>query len=286
MQPWSWNAIEPVSVERAERTSYALAPRAWSSWCVHDLHVLEWIDAEGMQTRVRGQGGDRPFARPARRWHFYPAGTAYSEHYERPDRIHAHGWVFFRMRAAPPVLSGRAFAAIEDPEDRIGFCLRAMHAAQQRGEAHAGPQMHGLLWAAIGEVLTAAAAGGEGTPEQPWVVRSASTTPSDSLLARLDAVVTPRLTDPLSVPELAQRLQLSVSGLAHRLKAECGTTAVARIRWLRVREARRLLATGAGVKEVSTRLGFSNPTYFSRVFRAVAGVSPQDFQARLRPTAP
>ena len=64
----------------------------------------------------------------------------------------------------------------------------------------------------------------------------------------------------------------------HRFKAETGWTVIERIRWLRVRGARSLLSVSeASVKETASRLGFSSPFYFSKVFKEVAGLTPRDF---------
>jgi transcriptional regulator GlxA family with amidase domain len=47
------------------------------------------------------------------------------------------------------------------------------------------------------------------------------------------------------------------------------------LRRLRVAEARRLLADlDLPVKEVGRRVGFEDPYHFSRVFRAIDGLSP------------
>ncbi|MBA3846728.1 MAG: helix-turn-helix transcriptional regulator [Planctomycetes bacterium] len=275
------DAIAPGSVEYRLGASYPLAPQAFCPWCEHPMAVLEWIDADGMRTRLRGIDGEAPFARPPGRWHLYLAGTGYSEQYARPDRIREHCWMFFRLLAPLPGVSDRAFAAIDDPEGRLLHYGRTMFAVQQRGEAHAGAQLHGLLWAAIGEVLSAARQGGDGSPARPWVVR-ATPPPDETLLARVDAVVLPLLARPPSVAELASALHCSVSALSHRLKDESGMTVVERIRWLRVREARRLLASGSSVKEVGVELGFSSATYFARVFRAVSGLSPGEYQDQAR----
>ena len=76
---------------------------------------------------------------------------------------------------------------------------------------------------------------------------------------------------------------MSVSSLAHRFKAETGMTPIERIRWLRVREAKRLLSREAAtVKSVAAALRFSSPFYFSRVFKEVTGSTPQDFISQQR----
>jgi AraC-like DNA-binding protein len=55
-------------------------------------------------------------------------------------------------------------------------------------------------------------------------------------------------------------------------------TVLERVRWLRISQARRLLAErNATVKSVARRLGFSSPFYFSRVFREVTGITPIDY---------
>ncbi len=274
-------ALAPGNVEHRLGASYPLPPQTFCPWVEHPTAVLEWIDADGMRTRLRGIDGDAPFDRPPGRWHLYLAGTAYGEQYARPDRIREHCWMFFRVLVPIPGLSDRAFAAIDDPEGRLLDYGRTMYAVQQRGEAHAGPQLHGLLWAAIGEVLSAARRGGDGTAASPWVVRAARP-PDGTLLAQVDDAVQPLLARPPSVTGLARSLHLSVSALSHRLKDESGMTVVERIRWLRVREARRLLTGGSSVKEVGVKLGFSSATYFARVFRAVSGMSPGEYQDQSR----
>jgi AraC family transcriptional regulator of arabinose operon len=96
------------------------------------------------------------------------------------------------------------------------------------------------------------------------------------LLADVDAIVRGRLASPPSLGELAEQLGMSISSLAHRFRNETGFSIVGRIRWLRVAQARQLLGT-LGIKQTARKLGFSGPSYFSRVFKEVSGLSPQTF---------
>ena len=123
---------------------------------------------------------------------------------------------------------------------------------------------------------------GSGTPTDPWRIRTARTTDT-SLLHRIDREALRDIRHPPALDELAQRLGMSVSTLCHRFKAEVGMTVMARLRWLRVREARRLLSNpGATVKEVAWHLGYSSPFHLSHQFHAVSGMTAADFLKRQR----
>jgi AraC-like DNA-binding protein len=76
---------------------------------------------------------------------------------------------------------------------------------------------------------------------------------------------------------------MSPSSLCHRFNAETGGTVMGRVRWLRVREARRLLAEpGATLKDVARRLGFSSPFHLSAQFHRITGTTPSEYMRRQR----
>ena len=181
-------------------------------------------------------------------------------------------------------LKGRRFAVIADPAGRIADYVRSMYVHQQHGRPGSGVVIHGLFVAVLGEIGAAAKRGDAGTGEAPWCVESpeeAAGAREDRLLHRVDRTVSEALSSPPSLDELAEALHMSVSSLAHRFKAETGFTVVDRVRWLRIREARRLLAQpGATVKGAAHELGFSSPAYFSRVFTEVSGITPVSYLQR------
>jgi AraC-like DNA-binding protein len=87
----------------------------------------------------------------------------------------------------------------------------------------------------------------------------------------------PQLT--LSTDEAASMADLSVSqfsALFRELTGESPKHFATRIKMLR---ARQLLAdTGRTVQRISSELGFSDPLYFSRLFRSVNKISPSEFR--------
>lgn len=83
----------------------------------------------------------------------------------------------------------------------------------------------------------------------------------------------------LSVPELAQLAQLSVSNLKRICQKYAATGPAKHFMRLKMIHATQLLAAGQSVGEVSEQLGFSGQNYFSYVFRREMGESPTAFKA-------
>jgi len=90
-----------------------------------------------------------------------------------------------------------------------------------------------------------------------------------------------RLEDNLQPAELASELSISLRTLERGLTAELGCTPRQLILAMNMREARRLLESGRyRVNEVAQRLGFSNPSNFSRSFRSFYHVPPTTIARR------
>lgn len=89
-----------------------------------------------------------------------------------------------------------------------------------------------------------------------------------------------RLNQPLLVAELAAQASFSPSHYFSLFKRSIGLSPLDYFTRLRMRRACDLLEQGGlSVKEVAGRLGYDDPFYFSRVFKAVCGVAPSDFRA-------
>ncbi len=85
--------------------------------------------------------------------------------------------------------------------------------------------------------------------------------------------------DPLD--EHARELGVSVPHLSRSCRELLGRSAARVIQDRLMIEARRdLVYTAMSISQISFRLGFSDPAYFSRFFAKRAGVSPSDYRAR------
>ena len=99
---------------------------------------------------------------------------------------------------------------------------------------------------------------------------------NDSFEALLRDVVERNYADPaFDVEQLAEALCITRSQLFRKVKALCDTTPSQVIRTARLRHAAEMLATpNITVSEVCYATGFSNPSYFSKVFREAFGCNP------------
>lgn len=84
-----------------------------------------------------------------------------------------------------------------------------------------------------------------------------------------------------TVDELADQACLSRSQLTRRFESAMGTPAIEYVIGVRLdRAARQLVETGQPVSAIAAALGYDDPHYFSRQFRARHGVSPTEYRKR------
>jgi len=88
---------------------------------------------------------------------------------------------------------------------------------------------------------------------------------------------------PLKVEDMARQLGMSVSGFHHHFKSITALSPLQFQKQIRLQEARRLmLGEDLGVADASSRVGYEDPSYFSRDYKKMFGVPPQRDVARMR----
>ena len=66
-------------------------------------------------------------------------------------------------------------------------------------------------------------------------------------------------------------------------KQETGGNFIEYLTEVRLRNARELLKdSGLSIKEICAESGYSDPNYFSRIFKKYEGVTPSEFREKLR----
>ena len=111
----------------------------------------------------------------------------------------------------------------------------------------------------------------------------------DGRLTRLDALIAARMASGWGVADYAAALQISTGHLGRLCRMASGLGAKAYIEQAVMDEASRLLAfTRLPMSEIGYRLGFEDPSHFSKRFRAARGLAPSAYRDRIegRSTAP
>lgn len=112
--------------------------------------------------------------------------------------------------------------------------------------------------------------------------RAALPRPGDPRIDRLLALIDTHYRDRWDMSDYAAALGMSVRNLSRLARLHTGLSVQALVQTHLMREACRLLAyTQKGAQEVGFELGFDDPAYFSRRFRALTGLSPTEYRQRL-----
>lgn len=91
-----------------------------------------------------------------------------------------------------------------------------------------------------------------------------------------------RVYERVTLDDLAEHFHFGKSHLCDTFKKAQGDTIVQYHLKLKIAEAKRLLREEKlTVSEVSERLGFESPAYFSRIFNKISGMSPRTFRTKL-----
>ncbi len=115
--------------------------------------------------------------------------------------------------------------------------------------------------------------------EQVPVTVLASHPQDDDFLERLNGIIEEHLSDTtFSVDILAEKLNISRTNLYSKLKSMADMTPNEIIQITRLKKGAELLAEGnLKVSEVSDRVGFNSPSYFTKCFQRQFGVKPGSY---------
>lgn len=83
----------------------------------------------------------------------------------------------------------------------------------------------------------------------------------------------------LSISNIARRLNCNADSLSARFSREVGQTTIEYLTHLRMEQACKLLRESPlTIAEIAWTSGYSDPNYFSRVFKKTIGVTPRNFR--------
>ncbi len=107
---------------------------------------------------------------------------------------------------------------------------------------------------------------------------------SHPFLERLEGFVLAHLSESIAVSDLAKEVHMSRVQLYRKVKALTGHSVSVYIRQVRLSEAKAMLdTTDRTVAEISYAAGFTDPSYFTRVFKEAFGHPPSEMRTVHRP---
>jgi AraC family transcriptional regulator, arabinose operon regulatory protein len=106
---------------------------------------------------------------------------------------------------------------------------------------------------------------------------------TDGRIARALDVMEQRLSEPLTISELAAAAGLSSSRFAHLFRSTVGVPPLRHLHALRMRRAQQLLEQSSlPIRDVMRQVGWKDPSHFSKDFKRHFGVAPRGYRSRMR----
>jgi AraC-like DNA-binding protein len=100
-------------------------------------------------------------------------------------------------------------------------------------------------------------------------------------VARARELIEERYAEQITLADLGAAAALSPFHLARAFRRAYGVPPHTYLESVRIREAQRLLATGAAIADAGYAVGFSSQSHFTTRFRRVLGVTPGQYRAAL-----
>ncbi len=103
------------------------------------------------------------------------------------------------------------------------------------------------------------------------------------LVLDIKAYLTAHLEDTLKIADICNHFGYSKTYLSQVFKAQCSVSLMQYYTNKKIEYAKKLIRENRySFSQISDRLSFDNPQYFSRVFRRVTGLSPSEFMHSLK----
>ena len=118
-------------------------------------------------------------------------------------------------------------------------------------------------------------------------IRDKRTDQSETAVSRARIYIEENYTRDISLDEVSREVNISPYYFSKLFKEEAGENFIVYLTRLRMEKARELLADRSlSMKEISARIGYADPNYFSRIFKKQTGMTPREYQETLQVTPP
>ena len=106
----------------------------------------------------------------------------------------------------------------------------------------------------------------------------------DSIVRKCENWLQQNFREPTAISQVVELAGIPERTLKRRFKAATGASIIAYLQNLRVEEAKGLLeASDLAVDEISFEAGYSDPSFFRRLFKRLTGLSPSNYRKMFQP---
>lgn len=125
--------------------------------------------------------------------------------------------------------------------------------------------------------------GDRGHGQLPFASMARPRQHSDAVIARIQAWLVDHYAEPNPVSAMVRRSGLAERSFKRRFSAATGYAPIDYVQAIRIEEAKQMLETeDAGIDDISAAVGYEDPTFFRRLFKRHAGVTPAEYRQRNR----
>jgi AraC-like DNA-binding protein len=136
---------------------------------------------------------------------------------------------------------------------------------------------------AVNQAKTDSELAGAGTAFLGGILRRTRQDAPEGILEEVNRIVAARLPASVTLNEVAQRLGKHPTAITHHLQRKFGLSYSQYVGRLRIDRAKELLRrTRLGIGAVAKRVGIADPSNFSKLFRKLEGVSPQQYREQYK----
>lgn len=103
------------------------------------------------------------------------------------------------------------------------------------------------------------------------------------IVEKTNALINERFSQDLNLDDISKELHVSPQYLSRLFKNETGENFIERLTFVRIENAKKLMKEGKySIKEVCYMSGYSDPNYFSKLFKKHEGISPTDYLKQIQ----
>ena len=112
-------------------------------------------------------------------------------------------------------------------------------------------------------------------------IKSSRNSKGHSVVGKAEDYIKEHYADDLSLDDIARQVDISPYYFSKLFKQETGDTFIEYLTRIRINKAREYLADDKlNIKEICAMCGYTDPNYFSRIFKKYEGVTPSEFREK------